>query len=192
MKIGICVGHSRLVSNRPEGGAVTHDGKTAEWQWNLGLASEIEGLLEDRGLQVVVLARYQGASYASAMLWLAGELKRHGCDAAVELHFNSSDNRQARGHEWLHWHTSTRGKALALEIDRLYGDALPEIPRRGVKALNDSDRGALFVKHTHCPAVICEPFFGSNTTDWAEAKANKETIAEAIAGGIAKWAKGRL
>jgi len=45
----------------------------------------------------------------------------------------------------------------------------------------------LFLRGTHCPAVICEPFFGSNPGDWQTAKDKKTNIARAIAEGILEY-----
>lgn len=40
---------------------------------------------------------------------------------------------------------------------------------------------------THCPAVICEPFFGTNHGDWLTAKAKQARIAKAMAEGIMEF-----
>lgn len=185
MKIAVCVGHSRSGDD----GAVSVDGAT-EWGFNLQVADDLRKALETLGHEVIVVNNYIGNSYGAAMRWLGDHLRELGVDVAVELHFNSSDNPAACGHEWLHWHASKRGRALALGLEKSFNRSFPESVRRGVKPLGvgQSDRGADFVRRTHCPAVICEPFFGSNKREWAEMKKRVAFIASAMAKGISNWA----
>lgn len=186
--IALCVGHSRHINGRRDGGAVAADGKTFEWEYNSDLADRIATILaQDHGLSAVIVDDYQGTGYTPAMKWLAGKLRSFGnIKLAVELHFNAA-NGTARGHEWLHWSTSTKGKRLATELHLAFAAEFSqaEFPARGVKRLTGADRGAEFVKLTHCPAVICEPFFGDNPQDWKMAASHRASIATAIAAGIA-------
>jgi N-acetylmuramoyl-L-alanine amidase len=66
-------------------------------------------------------------------------------------------------------------------------ETFPEAKRRGLKAIRDNDRGGMFLKLTHCPSVICEPFFGSNADDWVMAMAHRDLLARVIADGIDDW-----
>ena len=74
-------------------------------------------------------------------------------------------------------------------------DAFPELTSRGIKPRKSGTRGSGFLRGTHCPAVICEPFFGTNPdVDWPIAVAEKPLIAQVIADGlmlyqdlISKW-----
>lgn len=184
--IALCVGHSRRINGHPEGGAVSHDGKTNEWNHNLPLAILIRARLKQHGIRATILSEYQGGSYDSAQRWLAGHLKSLGITHAIELHFNSSDTPAATGHEWLHHHASARGKSLASRLSREVTAALPLLPVRGVKprypASNRPDnRGWQFTTYPHCPSVICEPGFASNPSDWQILRDRKETLADAIA-----------
>lgn len=185
--IAICIGHSRRIEGRRDGGAVSCKPQSTEWAYNDALGRMIVERLHDvHGIDAVLVNDYQGNGYGAAMRWLAAYLRGLGnIKLAVELHFNAADNPQARGHEWLHWHASTKGKLLAAELSTSYSLTLPGIPARGVKALDDSARGAEFVRLTHCPAVICEPGFGSNQTDWDNLRLNPERIAAAIATALA-------
>lgn len=36
--IALCVGHSRMIHGRRDGGAIAADGKTSEWEYNAALA----------------------------------------------------------------------------------------------------------------------------------------------------------
>lgn len=184
--IAICVGHSRPKNNHPEGGAVSV-GNVNEWTFNSGLSGMIHDRLKARGLESYVLNRYEGGGYTTAMRWVATNLKLEGATVAVELHFNSSDDPKSNGHEWLYWHSSVKGKALAESMDRQMKSKVAEIKARGAKPRFRGDRGAEFLTLTHCPAIIAETGFGSNAWDWGVMVAKKEQIADAIASGLADW-----
>jgi N-acetylmuramoyl-L-alanine amidase len=62
----------------------------------------------------------------------------------------------------------------------------PGIRARGVKTPIDG-RGDAFLKLTHCPAVIAEPFFGSNAHDWATIQSRADSLVSALADGIASY-----
>lgn len=188
-KVAICIGHSRMVVGRPEGGAISVGG-VSEWNYNLRLGALITDELDRHGIQAVEFRVYEGKTYGAAVSWLASQIKATGCEAAVELHFNSA-GADATGHEWLHWFASERGKSLASNIQSEMTKRIPELKSRGLKAIGGADeRGAGFLRQTHCPAVIAEPFFGSNAADWAIAQAKQGEIAKAIAAGIARFYKG--
>lgn len=180
--IALCVGHSRSGDN----GAVSVDG-TSEWTYNSDLAVLVQAELKSLGVKSFIIKKYEGSGYAAAMNWAAGEVKRRGGTLACELHFNAASSPVARGHEWLYYHSSPRGKAVAASLSKAFSEKIgaQNIPSRGIKPKRSGDRGALFLQKTHCPAVICEPFFGSNLKDWDFAVKNKPLVAAAIARGIA-------
>jgi N-acetylmuramoyl-L-alanine amidase len=124
------------------------------------------------------------------MRWLANVLADDHARAAVELHFNAA-NGHARGCEWLFWNGSTRGKALASELRTAHRGAFPDQVDRGLKPRGAGDRGALFLRWTPCPAVICEPFFGDNPDEWSVfgGNAGRARLAMAVADGILRWLK---
>jgi len=178
--IAICVGHSRPINGHPEGGAVSVDG-TSEWVFNNDLAFLIEAELTKSRVSSVVISSYDGVGYGAAQRWLAAHLKTLGVKLAIELHFNSADSPAATGHEWLYWSTSSKGKALAAQLHAEMCLALPTIRARGIQPKTSADRGAEFLRGTHCPAVICEPGFGSNPNDWRILTLQKAALARAIA-----------
>lgn len=184
--VGLCIGHSRQVNGRTEGGAESITG-TQEHAYNSALAIDIKRELSDLGVQSFIVSKYQGNGYTAAQRWLASELKSRGATIALELHFNSSDNDDATGHEWLYWKTSAKGENLAACLNIAHFEMFPELKMRGIKALGNSDRGAEFLKLTSMPAVICEPFFGSNLSDWNHADSAQALIAQAIAVGITAY-----
>ncbi len=183
--VAICVGHSRFIGGKRDGGAVSA-GDVSEWTYNRELALWIQQLLVARGIDAFVEDKYEGNGYTDSMRWLASYLKGRQATLAVELHFNAATG-SARGHEWLYWGASSKSRELAGHLSLSFAEAVPEIPARGIKPRTSADRGGEFLRLTHCPAVICEPFFGDNAKDWDIAVTRKKTIAKAIAKGISDF-----
>jgi len=171
--IALCVGHSR----RNDRGAVSA-GNVTEWVFNRDVANLTRDDLAAAGVEALVYSVYPRSSYGAAIRWLATELRKDGVDAAVELHFNSA-HPSAHGYEYLHWATSTGGKALASALHSAHKAAMPQ--------QKDRDRGSYFLRKTHCPAVIAEPFFGSNPQEWATWGDAQERLAQIYAAGIRSW-----
>ena len=186
-RIALCIGHSRKINGRRDGGA-TSVGGISEWNYNHTLADLIGAHLTRNRLQWFILDDYQGIGYVTSMRWVAGQIAERGADVAIELHFNSA-TPTARGHEWLYWHSSAAGKRLAESLDYEMRIQLPPhtLPARGKKPVEASGRGSEFLRRTHAVAAIAEPFFGSNEDDWKIASTHQDKIAIAIANGIAEW-----
>ena len=173
--IALCVGHSR----QGDSGAASVDG-TVEYDYNCDLAYLIYKKIRE---ETRVYNSYEGGGYTTAMRWLAKKLKEDGVKFAVELHFNAA-SPSATGHEWLYWHSSQNGRLLARSLRDSMEDAFTDFTSRGIKARGKGSRGAAFLRMTHCPAVIAEPFFGTNEMDWDLATNHMEGMAHAIAGGL--------
>jgi N-acetylmuramoyl-L-alanine amidase len=120
------------------------------------------------------------------MRYVADECRRLRAAAAIELHFNSGPPT-ARGHEWLYWHSSSKARSLAEGLRAEFEADFPELPARGAKARSPADRGAAFLRLVPCPAVIAEPFFGSNADDWTWAAAHRPQMALAMARALVSW-----
>jgi len=184
MKTAICIGHSRRINARIDGGAYSSHLRTNERGFNIKVVAAMKQL--DPTLEVI--DAYEGEGYGTAMRWLAAEVRERGCDLAVELHFNAA-NEEANGHEWLYWKDSPRGMSLATCFRNAFRDAFPEIKDRGIKPKGSGDRGAEFLRHTHCPAIICEPFFGSSGWDCAVIdKKGHEAVASAYVTALRAYA----
>jgi N-acetylmuramoyl-L-alanine amidase len=179
--IAICVGHSRSGDD----GAVNVEG-ISEWNFNQPIAKRVCELLHEAGHDSVLIDKYEGSGYAPAMMWLTKHIKELKADVAVELHFNSA-GPYANGHEFLHWFSSPKGASLAANLSESLVKFFPNQKDRGLKSINAEDRGGLFLRKTHCPAVICEPFFGSNPTENLYFSNRKEELAKAYTEGILKW-----
>jgi N-acetylmuramoyl-L-alanine amidase len=156
----------------------------SEHAFNSGVARIIENALGIRGCASEVIHRYEGKSYGSAMTWLAAKIREIKATMAIELHFNASDVRAASGHEWLYMTGSAGGREIARCLDRKMRGTFPQLQARGAKALEPSDRGGQFLLKTHCPAVIAEPFFGTNREDWEMVGEHPAALALAICDGL--------
>lgn len=176
--LAICVGHSRY----NDLGAVACDDETPEWAYNLKVAKAFEEALS---VPSVVIAEYTGSGYSEAMSNLCETLSQLGVDAALELHFNAA-SPSAHGTEMLYWRNSASSKELAqcLQDSVLHTFNTRD---RGIKAKSTGDRGAKFLRETPCPAVIVEPFFGSNEEDWENFKDRHDELGQALAEGFTKY-----
>jgi N-acetylmuramoyl-L-alanine amidase len=165
--IAICIGHSRKIGSRYDGGAYSSWLKMNEREFNLQVASELTKYLSQNGIPSRIISDYKGNGYGSAMQDAADQIKAVNASIALELHFNSSIP-SANGHEWLYWHSSPKGKALAQAFSDQFGRDFQNIRKRGIKSITRSGRGGLFLKYTHCPSLLVEPFFGSNQSDCSQ------------------------
>jgi len=186
LNVAICVGHSRSGDT----GAVSAGGIN-EWTYNKKVAEHLKSDLQEYGISSFVVDKYGGSygSYTSAVDWLVKHLKEHKASIAIELHFNASSNAKAEGMEMLYWKTSRIGMTLAEYLLRGCNKYFPLIKNRGTKKKTTGDRGATFLRKTHCPAVIAEPFFGSCwEPDWTTFANNEHILSQALALGVKNWA----
>ena len=157
--IGICVGHSR---KGDQGAYTSGEYSVSEWDFNRDLARRISSVLP---VESKIYDDYELSTYSSAISRLAKRMKCDGIDVAVELHFNAA-TPAAHGSEVLYWHSSSKGKQLANCMQQAILESFPGTRDRGIKGKEKGARGSFFLRMTHCPAVLVEPFFGSNAEDW--------------------------
>jgi N-acetylmuramoyl-L-alanine amidase len=180
--IALCVGHSR-----PGDSGAISTGGISEHSYNSRLAAAVASMLTARGRACAVIDAYQGKSYGAAMKWLGGHLAKLKASVAIEFHFNAADNPAASGHEWLYWNGSSEGRVLAKFFARRMAEAFPVLPARGIKGVYQKDNGAGFLSATPCPALIAEPFFGSNETDWELFTTHMIRLAQVYADALCDW-----
>lgn len=182
-RIALCLGHARAIDEGNVGA-----GGISEEDFNLEIIELLKADLESHGIDVVTYTWYEGGGYTSAMEWLAKKLLADKVTAAVEFHFNAQ-NKTARGHETLHWKSSVRGVTLAKCLNDAIGGEFPDSPDRGLKPKVHTDRGALFLSLTHCPAAIAEPFFGDTLSEWRafSSAEGKGRLVRAYSKGIRCW-----
>ena len=185
MKVGLAVGHSR---QGDEGAMTTRESgySISEFMFNSDLVRRVT-----KGLKVdyIIYDDYKEPDYVGAIEYLADKLKEDEVDAVIEFHFNSA-TPTATGHEWLYWHKSKGGSALAYALRKEMEEAYPDMKSRGAKPRASRQRGSYFLKKTPCVAVIGEPFFGSNCEEWQMINNNRGKLAGVYARAINKYADG--
>ena len=177
-KVAICVGHSR----NGDKGAQSMGG-VSEWDWNSTVASMLKTELDDSGIECFIVDHYEGGTYGAAMTWAGDHLRSKGATLAIELHFNAASS-SAKGYEYLYWHSSKEGQKLADSFISAQKNLNTPSPSRGAKPADGGDRGSGFLSKTPCPAIICEPFFGSNADEWGYWADRAGTLADVYANAI--------
>lgn len=169
MKLIIDIGHQK---ERPGAVGTTFEGKViTEFDFNEEIAKKIRANL---GIKAELMYR---RSYST----LPYDINMLKPDFIVSLHCNAF-NKQVSGTEVLYWHASKKGEILASCMQKsLLKLGLQD---RGIKPLNNNDRGSLLVKDTYAPCVICEPFFIDNQSDLAYVLKNKDILIDLYIEGI--------
>lgn len=176
MKIAIVVGH-----NARRQGAVSVDG-ISEYTFNSELAHQIKEHDPDA---VGLFFRRLGGGYSAEIDRVYREADAWGADCTIELHFNGSSSPSANG--VLTLSSGTRGSlALAQEV-QLRCVRVMETRDRGVEVRTRHQRGGRSLWQGKAPAILTEPFFGSNPEDWRRANARMEYLAEAIFRGACAY-----
>lgn len=181
MKIAIVVGH-----NIRARGAVSVDG-TSEFVWNSDLAE----MIREHDLNAVrVFTRRRGGGYSAEIDRVYSEVDAWGADVSAELHFNGSSSANACG--VLTLSSGSKGSLALAEQVHAKCLAVMERPDRGVEVRGRHDRGGRSLWQGRAPAIMTEPFFGSNPEDWRRANARKEYLAEAIFRGCCAYLQTKL
>jgi N-acetylmuramoyl-L-alanine amidase len=154
--------------------------KVSEYAYNVVVGSKVRALLAaDQDLRVHDVRRHLRGGYMGMVKFVNG-LK---VDFALELHFNAAENPQAHGCEMLFWHRSEKSRAFAGVLQEAVTGAM-QAHDRGIKPIIQGGRGAPFLNRTAMPAVIAEPFFGSNFSEMQKAMDNVDRLAAAYAAGL--------
>lgn len=169
-KVSVDVGHSAK-----DGGAINKAFNVSEFEFNSELAPLIKHELKVLNIDCEIVFR---KSYSQ----LPVQINATGADLSVSLHCNAC-NGIASGTEVLYWHTSSKGRKLANSIQTEMLEVLG-LRDRGIKPLDNGDRGASSLRKTVMPAVIVESGFIDNNVDYLILQDNKEKLAKAIATGI--------
>lgn len=158
-KYALVVGHT-MVKDK---GAYSDNLKQAEFDYNLKVANEIKALCPEM-FDIYV---HEVQDYYQRQKGMAFKLNQQNYAAVFELHFNAA-SALANGTECCYWFNSKKGKLYAEMISKGVSEAFGTKLRgvNGGKALvNKNDRGYWFTYLPKSPAVIVEPFFGSNTEE---------------------------
>ncbi|CAH0543034.1 N-acetylmuramoyl-L-alanine amidase [Vibrio marisflavi] len=167
----IVVGHSAQ-----DGGAFNENKQIGEYEYNNPLATAIAMRLHAREVRPIIM-------YRDTYGQLASDINKTDADYCISLHCNASSNFDVKGQETLHWHTSKRSQQLAKHIQKNVFHLMNERDR-GLKPIDQGERGWPLLKGTKMPAVIIEPFFISNDQSLTTGLALRDQLANAIAGAV--------
>ena len=88
---------------------------------------------------------------------LPKEINSLNPDLIISIHLNAF-NEQVQGTETLYWNTSEIGKDYAIRFQNKLVQNLG-FNDRGVKPVDNNDRGAHLLNSTKAPCILIEPFF---------------------------------
>ena len=175
-QIAIVVGHE------PGGGAA------GERAYNLKVQSYIDSQLRAAGFDVFCYT-HTLKPYGARQTAMASAVKKAQPQnlICVELHYNDVDTPQANGHQF-HYNAS---KGLAVAFAKEWQKTFPQSRARQDKGTyhTPSGDGAGFLIKSPGLAVLVEPFFHSNPTEWAFYKDKHEAVAAVYSRAITNFVK---
>lgn len=156
MKLAIVIGH-----NAEKQGATRVDTLEREYRYNTRLADAIADLTSEHDVRI--FRRVLGGGYKLELARVYDDVDDWGADASIELHFNSHAKKSATGTEVLS-SSSEKSVVLATNVQAEMVEVLG-LRDRGIKTRARSDRGGGSLYSGRAPAILIEPFFGSNEVD---------------------------
>lgn len=179
-KVALVVGHNA----RAQGAVRATDG-VSEFHWNQLAADQVRAeLVCEYGVQARVFFRESGGGYAAEIDDVYSRVDDWDADCSVEFHFNGGPSN-ATGTETLS--SGSRGSlALAEHVQKAMLDTF-FLRDRGIHVRSRGDRGGRSLHAGRAPAVLVEPFFGSNEQDCAAADVARTDYAENIARAISVY-----
>ena len=192
-KVALIIGHNK----RSKGAfSMTVGDEYSYWK---NIAEKIKYEIPDI---VDIYEREPNQNYVREMNKVLAELNKHNYDYCLELHFNSSLNRNANGCECLVYHKNEKAKELATnfmarlqnvfninirnkenilkEIKVVNGKELTTEKKettRGLILIQDSKtRGGYGICKSKDTYILVEPFFGSNNDESLKFSVEKDVV----------------
>lgn len=170
-KIALIVGHTQASQ-----GDYGNEG-LGEYQFNDEFIEELWFTLPKQHSYYIKYRSSDINSYTKQMVALHDQMDDIGIDISIEFHFNGSSDSSVNGNEVLYCASSSRGESLASILDECL-DSLPNRDR-GIKPVSGKDRGAGFCCIGASIALITEPFFGSEQSDFIRGGKDREKLKQA-------------
>jgi N-acetylmuramoyl-L-alanine amidase len=172
MRVALEIGHSTR-----DGGAVRVTDGVQEYEWNKDLAHRIHDL---DPTMFEIFHRRPDLRYTSAIRELYGRIDAWGCDLSISMHFNAFHKSSAS-----YTSTLSSGSKVSLKAADAVQSAMVSVMGlhdAGVKVRNrrTGGRGWEMLSFGRSPAILIEPYFGSNPSDCRRADERKQALAEAI------------
>lgn len=181
MKLAIVIGHNAVA----QGATRVTDGKS-EFYWNSRLADLIRGHDEDA---VRIFRRMPGLGYSAEIDRVYALVDGWGADCSVELHFNGVPDVRAKG-----CLTLTSGRPGSLALARAVHPRMLAVMGNeddGIAVRLRPERGGRSLWQARAPAILTEPYFGSNASECRIADMHVDELAEAIFRGAVAFCAAR-
>lgn len=128
---------------------------------------------------VDVYERKPNKYYTQEMNEVLNELNKNDHKFCLELHFNSSLNRNANGCECLVYHKNEKAKELATNfmarLQNVFGSKIRG--NHGIIEIQDSNvRGGYGICKSKDTYILIEPFFGSNPDESLKFSVEKDVV----------------
>lgn len=172
MRVALEIGHSTR-----DGGAVRVTDGVQEYEWNRDLAHRIYDL---DPTMFEIFYRRPDRGYTSAIRDLYDRIDASGCELSISMHFNAFYKASAS-----YTSTLSSGSRGSLKAAHAVQNAMVDVMGlhdSGVKIRNSrtGGRGWEILSFGRAPAILIEPYFGSNPSDCRRADEKKQDLAEAI------------
>lgn len=151
-KVAIVIGHTS-----DSKGACSPHGIPCEFDYNSMVANMLSDVAD-----IYTHDTYK-FGYTAMVKKTAAKLNLYKYNLVLFLHYNSATST-ATGCEVLYYFKSVKGPAYATLLSKEISEKLG-VRNRGAKPLSPNDRGYGEVYYPVAPAIIVEPFFGSNKAD---------------------------
>lgn len=170
-KCALVVGHKPT-----RAGACNQTYRICEYELNYNLVDLIMESLRDSvdpdgGIELIKVLRKEYPD-------LPFEINKLNPDFIVSFHANSF-NEKVSGTETLYCYGSTRGEKVARIFQRNMVTALG-LPDRGILPKRERERGGHILRYTEAPAILLEPFFIDNDSDFERFVLVKQLFISAI------------
>ena len=148
----------------------------SEFKYWKRIAEKIKGEIPEI---IDIYERKPNKAYVPEMNEVLKELNKNDYNFCLELHFNSSLNRNANGCECLVYHKNEKAKELATNfmarLQNVFGSKIRG--NHGIIEIQDSNvRGGYGICKSKDTYILVEPFFGSNQDESLKFSVEKDVV----------------
>ena len=164
LKIAVCIGHSETSQ-----GAINKRSGVTEYMFNNGFTSIIDHTVLIQN-EYTIFRRDPALSGSEALNELIMRVNKYDFDIVVCLHANAYNGTATGSEVWC-----KADETSADYAEELLKSILKELElkNRGVKIAYGNDR-ASYINRFDAPAVLLEPFFIDNNSDFERARERKQ------------------
>ncbi len=169
-KVAIIIGH-----RSKKQGAYSPFLLQTEYQFNKKVASyllDIADVYERPNIPLV--------SEAFMINELVKEVNKTDYDLVISLHFNMFEDARAHGATALYYITNKFGKVIANEFVKVISEHFKIKQRELIPISSKKQRGGTLIVGLNAPAILLEPFFGSNEFDACQFHNKEEEYSKLI------------